>query len=62
MLCAIDAIKNMQGGYVIVKDGKVLASVPLPISGLMADRPFEKVNEEIILLKHKLKELTSIRF
>jgi adenine deaminase len=57
MLCAIDAIKNMQGGYVIVKNGKVLASVPLPISGLMADRPFEKVNEEIILLKDKLKEL-----
>ncbi|MFE1242571.1 adenine deaminase [Fictibacillus sp. NPDC058756] len=57
MLCAINAIKNMQGGYVIVKDGKILASVPLPISGLMADRPFEKVNEEIILLKDKLKEL-----
>jgi adenine deaminase len=57
MLCAIDAIKNMQGGYVIVKDGKVLASVSLPISGLMADRPYEKVNEEIIMLKDNLKEL-----
>jgi adenine deaminase len=57
MLCAIDAIKNMQGGYVIVKDGKVLASVSLPISGLMADRPYEKVNEEIIRLKKNLKEL-----
>ncbi|OOE14867.1 adenine deaminase [Fictibacillus arsenicus] len=57
MLCAIDAIKEMQGGYVIVKEGKVLASVPLPISGLMADRPFEKVNEEIIRLKENLKEL-----
>jgi adenine deaminase len=57
MLCAIDAIKNMQGGYVIVKDGKVLASISLPISGLMADRPYEKVNEEIIMLKDNLKEL-----
>lgn len=57
MLCAIDAIRKMQGGYVIVKDGKVLASVPLPLSGLMADRPFEKVNEEIISLKKNLKEL-----
>lgn len=57
MLCAIDAIKEMQGGYVIVKDEKVLASVPLPISGLMADRPFEKVNEEILRLKKNLKEL-----
>jgi adenine deaminase len=57
MLTAIDAIKIMQGGYVIVKDGNVLASVPLPISGLMADRPFEKVNKEIKRLKNKLKEL-----
>jgi adenine deaminase len=57
MLCAIDAIKKMQGGYVIVKDGKVLASVSLPISGLMANRPFEKVNEEIIMLRDNLKEL-----
>lgn len=57
MLCAIGAIKEMQGGYVIVRNGEVLASVPLPISGLMADRPFEKVNEEIIRLKKNLKEL-----
>lgn len=57
MLLAIDAIQKMQGGYVIVKDGKVLASVPLPISGLMSDQPFTKVNEEIIYLKAKLNEI-----
>ncbi|WP_226536871.1 adenine deaminase [Fictibacillus halophilus] len=57
MLCAIEAIKKMQGGYVIVRNGEILASVPLPISGLMADRPFEKVNEAIIRLKKNLKEL-----
>lgn len=57
MLIAIDAIQKMQGGYVIVKDEKVLASVPLPISGLMSDQPFTKVNEEIINLKAKLKEI-----
>lgn len=57
MLVAIEAILNMQGGYVIVKNGKVLASVPLPISGLMSDQPFTKVNEEIIHLKAKLKDL-----
>ncbi|MFG6497093.1 adenine deaminase [Fictibacillus sp. UD] len=57
MLLAIDTIQKMQGGYVIVKDGKVLATVPLPISGLMSDQPFKKVNEEIIYLKAKLKEI-----
>ncbi|MDR7073982.1 adenine deaminase [Fictibacillus barbaricus] len=57
MLTAIEAIKEMQGGYVIVKDRKVLASVPLPIGGLMADRSFEIVNQEIITLKQKLKDI-----
>ncbi|MBH0158369.1 adenine deaminase [Fictibacillus sp. 5RED26] len=57
MLVAIEAIREMQGGYVIVKDGAVLASVPLPISGLMSDRPFTEVNQQIIHLKEKLKEI-----
>jgi adenine deaminase len=57
MLTAIDAIKKMQGGYVIVKEGKILASVPLPISGLMSDKSFQQVNEELINLKDKLEEL-----
>ncbi|MGD6960656.1 adenine deaminase [Fictibacillus phosphorivorans] len=57
MLVAIEAIREMQGGYVIVKNGAVLASVPLPISGLMSDRPFTEVNQQIIHLKEKLKEI-----
>jgi adenine deaminase len=57
MQVAIEAIRSMQGGYVIVKNGAVLASVPLPISGLMSDRPFTEVNQQIIHLKEKLKEI-----
>ncbi len=57
MLVAIEAIRSMQGGYVIVKNGTVLASVPLPISGLMSDRPFTEVNQQIVNLKEKLKEI-----
>ncbi len=57
MQVAIEAIREMQGGYVIVKNGAVLASVPLPISGLMSDRPFTEVNQQIVNLKEKLKEI-----
>ncbi len=57
ILVAIEAIREMQGGYVIVKNGAVLASVPLSISGLMSDRPFTEVNQQIIHLKKKLKEI-----
>ncbi|ANC79110.1 adenine deaminase [Fictibacillus phosphorivorans] len=57
MLVAIDAIREMQGGYVIANNGAVLASVPLPISGLMSDRPITEVNQQIVHLKEKLKEI-----
>ncbi|MED1865063.1 adenine deaminase [Fictibacillus nanhaiensis] len=57
MQVAIEAIRQMQGGYVIVKNGAVLASVQLPISGLMSVRPFTEVNQQIIHLKEKLKEI-----
>ncbi len=44
-------IVRMQGGIAIVRNGKVLASLPLPIAGLMSDRPIEEVSENIKQLK-----------
>lgn len=43
MLVAVAAIAQSQGGLVAVCDGEVLASVPLPIAGLMSERPLEEV-------------------
>jgi adenine deaminase len=45
---AARAIKEIGGGYVAVADGKVLASVPLPIAGIMSDQPWETVREQSI--------------
>lgn len=33
----------MQGGLVTVSDGKVLASLALPVAGLLSNEPLEKV-------------------
>jgi len=44
-------IVRMQGGIAVVRDGDVLASLPLPIAGLMSDRPIEEVSEKIKDLK-----------
>lgn len=52
MLRAVKELKRMGGGYVAVADGKVGASLPLPIAGLMSDRPAE----EVALALHKLVE------
>jgi adenine deaminase len=37
MAFAANRCAAIEGGYVIVKDGKVLAELPLPIAGLMSD-------------------------
>ena len=52
MLRAVKELKRMGGGYVAVADGKVGASLPLPIAGLMSDKPAE----EVALALHKLLE------
>jgi adenine deaminase len=43
---ALDAVGRVGGGYVAVRDGAVLASVPLPVAGIMSDQPWEVVLEQ----------------
>jgi adenine deaminase len=43
ILKAIQAIQVMNGGQLILENGKVIASLPLPIAGLMSDRPLAQV-------------------
>ncbi len=59
MIEAAIQIVRMQGGIAIVRDGKVTASLPLPIAGLMSERPVEWVSEQFIELKEKARELGS---
>lgn len=47
MLSAARAVAAMQGGFVAVDRGQVLARVPLPIGGLMSDQPIERVRTEM---------------
>jgi adenine deaminase len=43
MELAIAHLETMQGGVVIVADGKILASLELPVAGLMSDAPAQDV-------------------
>jgi len=40
----------MGGGQVVVADGQVRAACPLPIAGLMSDRPLEEVRDQVAAL------------
>lgn len=43
MLLALKTIEQMSGGLVVVRNGTVLASTPLPIAGLLSDLPLDQV-------------------
>lgn len=59
MKTAIKEIIRMQGGMVVVDGGKVLASLPLPIAGLMSDKPINIVRQHYDELIRAVKELGS---
>ena len=45
MAFAANRIVENHGGIVVVKDGHVLAELPLEIAGLMTDKPLKEVND-----------------
>ena len=47
IVAAIEALVKMRGGQVAIVDGKTIASLPLPIAGLVSDQPLEAVIEKI---------------
>ena len=51
IVAAIRALEEMRGGQVAVADGKIEASLPLPIAGLVSDQPLEIVIQKIAELK-----------
>ncbi len=57
MLQAVRKIEEMQGGLAVSCEGKVLASLALPLGGLMSDQSMEKTAENLIRLTKKTKEL-----
>lgn len=47
MAFAANELAKIGGGMVAVRDGKTLAMLPLPIAGLMSDRPLREVVEKV---------------
>jgi len=47
IIVAIEHIKNINGGLVVVENGRVLADLPLEIGGLMTAKRFEEVLERL---------------
>ncbi|MEJ0001092.1 MAG: adenine deaminase C-terminal domain-containing protein [Verrucomicrobiota bacterium] len=57
MATAINAMAEIQGGYVLVSHGKVTATVRLEIGGLMTARPAEDFARDLLALRAEMAKL-----
>jgi adenine deaminase len=58
MALAGNTLAESGGGMVAVRDGKVLALLPLPIAGLMSGRPVEEVAGQVHSVHKAWEELS----
>jgi adenine deaminase len=56
---AANRLGEIEGGFVVVRDGKVLAELALPIAGLMSLADYETVRDELRVLRKAADELGS---
>ncbi|RDI47998.1 adenine deaminase [Falsibacillus pallidus] len=57
MAFAANSIAEIRGGMIVVEDGKIIGKIPMPIAGLMSDKPLEQVVEEARGLEEAWKQL-----
>ncbi|MDQ2091009.1 adenine deaminase [Marimonas arenosa] len=57
MALAANRLGEIEGGFVVVRDGAILAELALPVAGLMSLQPYEAVRDELIPLREAAKSL-----
>ncbi|MES2817090.1 MAG: adenine deaminase C-terminal domain-containing protein, partial [Pseudomonadota bacterium] len=57
MALAANRLVEIEGGFVVVEGGRVLAELPLPVAGLMSLLSFEEVREELVKLRAAARSL-----
>ena len=53
MAFAVEQLQKQEGGIVLVKDGQVIESMPMPIAGLMSDQSGEWVDRKLTAIHEK---------
>jgi len=57
MARAANRLGEIEGGFVVVEGGRVLAELALPVAGLMSLEPFETVRDGLVLLRAAARSL-----
>ncbi|RRG17604.1 adenine deaminase [Weissella viridescens] len=62
MALAAAALRDMDGGQVVVIDPDHIVTLPLPVGGLMSDQPYETVDTENQKLQAAFQQISDITF
>ncbi|WP_424970823.1 adenine deaminase [Dinoroseobacter sp. S76] len=54
---ATNRVAEIEGGFVVVSEGEVLAELALPVAGLMSEAPFEEVRDALVGLREAARSL-----
>ncbi|MFC1930279.1 adenine deaminase [Chloroflexota bacterium] len=57
MIAVVNEISRLQGGLAVASGGKIEASLPLPVAGLLSLEPLEEVVRQFEVLEVKVKEM-----
>jgi adenine deaminase len=57
LIIAIEEIKKIRGGLVVVENQQVISSLPLSISGILSENSFQVVNEQLNLINTALLQI-----
>lgn len=57
ILTAQQAVLEMQGGYIVSRNGGITASCPLPIGGILSDEPVSAVGEKLGQVRQEMQRL-----
>ena len=59
MALAVNEIVRMKGGLVVTSQGRVRGALPLPLAGLLSDRPVEDVDQTLGTLQQEVRTMGS---
>jgi adenine deaminase len=57
ILKAVKELKDIKGGIVVVAEDEVIATLPLPIAGLVSDQSYQTLNKQMKNLNQQVKKL-----
>ena len=60
MAMAANRLREIEGGFVVVDGGHVLAEISLPIAGLMSIESYEDVHEKLVKLRQAAESLGTV--